>query len=279
MDTKTTFIYALCEPNSRTVRYIGKANCVTRRFKKHLNTSINNENHLGAWLRMLKSRREMPNLVILREVPFETWKEEEIRYISAAKILGMDLTNAVAGGGGCLRPSPESRRKMSESHIGKKLSAEHKAKIGLAGRGRSVSLETREKMSKAQTGRICSESTRARLSELNSNPSLESRAKSGAKNRGRKPSDEVRAAASVRVSGDKNPFFGKRHSLETRIKLAAAAKVRPGLKRTPETCAKMSESKRGANNPNFGQMASAEKRARMRAAQLLRRSKEKESRG
>lgn len=217
---KTTFIYALCEPGTRTVRYIGKADNVTRRFKKHLKSSIDNDNHLGAWLRMLRSRGEIPNLVVLSEVLFETWKEEEIRYISAAKMLGMDLTNAVAGGGGCLSPSPETIRRMSESHIGKSLPAEQRAKISAALIGHSVSLETRAKIARYHTGRSPSEATRAKISNAASNPSLETRARLSASNLGKKRSQEFCAAASVRVSGNKNPFFGKKHSLDTRIKMA-----------------------------------------------------------
>lgn len=161
---KTTFIYTLCEPGTRTVRYIGKADNVTRRFKKHLKISISNDSHLGAWLRMLKSKGETPNLVVLREIPFETWQKEEIRYIQAAKVLGMDLTNAVAGGGGCLSPSPETIRRMSASHTGKSLPAEQKAKISAALVGHLVSPETRAKISKSHIGIRPSKESRAKIS-------------------------------------------------------------------------------------------------------------------
>lgn len=61
----------------------------------------------------------------------------------------------------------EQRRKMSESHKGKKrgpISPEHKAKIIMANIGRSVSAEQRKKMSESHRGKHPSEETRRKMS-------------------------------------------------------------------------------------------------------------------
>lgn len=116
----TTFIYALCEPGTRTVRYIGKANRPEERFRKHLQGSIKNKSHLGAWLRKLKNAEKEPTLVILKEVPIEEWANEETRYIQSAKILGFKLVNSTAGGEGINNPSPETRKLLSEQKLGDK---------------------------------------------------------------------------------------------------------------------------------------------------------------
>ena len=42
--------------------------------------------------------------------------------------------------------SEETKKKISESHLGKKLSEEHKKNIGISGKGRIVSEETKKKI-------------------------------------------------------------------------------------------------------------------------------------
>lgn len=134
-----TFIYALCEPGTRTVRYIGKANDPERRLKRHLSSSSKRQNHLGCWLRSIGDAA--PNLMILREVPSDTWQEEEARYIRAARALGLNLVNATDGGDGRNGgiPSPETRLKLRTAKLGKKLSSVHRTNMSAALTGRKLS--------------------------------------------------------------------------------------------------------------------------------------------
>lgn len=117
---KTTFIYALCEPGTRTVRYIGKANSPPARFKQHLRPSgsIKGQTPLGEWFRSLKERSAIPSLVLLREVLVEEWEIEEAQYIKAARLLGMNLVNSTDGGEGVQNPAPEIRQKLSARKLG-----------------------------------------------------------------------------------------------------------------------------------------------------------------
>lgn len=198
---KTTFIYALCEPGTRTVRYIGKADRPERRFKRHLNESVSYDSHLGRWLRGLAGTR--PTMEVLDEVPnsqHEFWEREYIRVFRA---LGMRLVNTDDGGnaGPCLkgdknpmfgrtgekaphygmRHSPETCASISKSLTGKKQSEESNLKRSrsLAGKirplahcaalsasliGRKLSPEHCEAISKVQTGKKHSEETRAKMS-------------------------------------------------------------------------------------------------------------------
>lgn len=113
--SSATLIYALCEPGTRTVRYIGKANNPAKRLKEHWWTSRKRKNHLGNWLRALEER---PALVILSEIPHCEWEAEERRFIRAARMLGMPLVNATEGGEGGQKGkthSEDSKSKMSRA--------------------------------------------------------------------------------------------------------------------------------------------------------------------
>ena len=76
--------------------------------------------------------------------------------------------NMTGGGDGSrgVSPATNTRRKISQSLAGRKLSASHRAAIGIAQRGKTIPQTTREKMSKAHQGRPpMSEEQRAIRSE------------------------------------------------------------------------------------------------------------------
>lgn len=149
---KTTFIYALCEPGTRTVRYIGKANRPERRFVEHLRASVKKKTHLGHWLSGVSNRGEKPVLVVLREVPFERWAEAEERYIRIARGCGMKLVNATDGGDGLANPTPETRAKMSAAHKGRPVTETQLACLE-AGRIFAGTPERRAAMSATMSGK------------------------------------------------------------------------------------------------------------------------------
>jgi group I intron endonuclease len=83
------------------------------------------------------------------------------------------------------------------SQLGKKLSPETKKKMSAAQMGKKHTPEARANMSKAQKGK-----------KINL-------------------TDEEREAWSERVAGEKNPFFGKKHSEETKEKIRQTKKLQP----------------------------------------------------
>lgn len=85
--------------------------------------------------------------------------------------------------------SAETRAKMSASHIGRRFSAEHRARLSAAARNRSA--EHRAKLGAAARNR--SAETLAKMSAAASNRSAETRAKLGAAARDQKYSVEHRA--------------------------------------------------------------------------------------
>lgn len=194
-----TFIYALCEPGTRTVRYIGKANDPKRRLREHINRAARTNTHLGNWLRSLLSLGEKPSLVVLREVSTEQWELAEERYIRLARGIGMCLTNATDGGDG-VPMTPEMRKRIS-----------------LSSRGRRASLKTRAALSDSKKGpknpcfgKVYSEEEKRVRSEALRGPKNH--------NFGVKFSDERRAQISASLRG-------RTQSLETRAKRSASIRA------------------------------------------------------
>lgn len=179
----TTFIYALCEPGSKIVRYIGKADNLSRRLRQHLNDSPKRKTHLGYWIRGLLSVGQAPVMLNLREVPDSIWEIYETGFICRAKEMGYDLVNSSEGGRG---------------GRGKAITDEHKEKLR-----RPKSLEHRRNLSLNNPRYF-----------LGKNLSEEHCANISAALTGIERSPEHCANLSLAKLGDKNPMFGKKQSKE-----------------------------------------------------------------
>lgn len=118
---KTTFIYALKDPRNGRYRYIGKSDKPHRRFLAHVNRAVRPDSHRNSWLVGLKMAGLRPELEILDEVPFASWETHEQDYIRLFRALGFSLVNGTEGGGGVIA-TESAKKKMRESHLGKKPS-------------------------------------------------------------------------------------------------------------------------------------------------------------
>lgn len=220
--SSTTFIYALCEPGTRTVRYIGKANNPSKRRRLHLSVSSKLDTHLGHWLSRLRALDSTPELVVLCEVPKGAWKEEERRYIRSARAIGMNLVNGTDGGEGCFNPTPETRAKMRDSGKLRDITPMLKAsKTPEAIAKRNAALKGLKRSPEA-----CANISAGMKGIKRAPHTAESLAKRSAALKGKPPWQAILAAASP----------------ESRAKLSAALR---GRKFTPEHCANISKSKTG----------------------------------
>lgn len=214
----TVFIYALKDPVTDKIRYVGKSKAPKERLRKHLN-SPRERTHRIHWIRSLQTQGLKPVLEIIDEVPVEEWPQWEVAYIQYYIEEGCSLVNGSLGGEGGHSPSEETRRKISEANKGKHfgtmpLEVRKKIQQAFLGDknhffGKHHSSESRQRMSRSHTGKTFSEERRRKISE--------------------------------RTQGEKNPNFGNRYSAEIREKIRQS---RLGKKASEETRRKLSEAQR-----------------------------------
>ena len=188
---KTIFIYALTDPETGFVRYIGKSVSPKRRFRAHL--SDKSRTYRTNWICGLATRGLSPNLVILEEVHVAEGSSTEIQWIAHFGHVG--LVNGTNGGDGA--------GIGNQIWSGRRHSEESKHKMSLAQKGQQPFL-----------GHTHSTFSRWKMSQAkikwwdNNSFSLDALRKIGESSSGRKT------------------FLGRTHSVETRAKMSAAAKCR-----------------------------------------------------
>ncbi len=167
-DSDFTFIYALKDPVSGAIRYIGKTDDLELRLRFHISDSKRQNNHKAHWIMALLAKGLQPILEIIDQVPMAEWQAAEAAYIQFFKEEGCNLANGTPGGEGF----------GSGKHhpcFGKKLSTEHRAKVSAAIKGeknpqfgKPHSIETKAKISNAKKGQGLGKSkaveTRAKIS-------------------------------------------------------------------------------------------------------------------
>ncbi len=117
-------IYALSDPRTGEVRYVGKTvRLLSERLHAHLLTAKNGgKYHKDRWVAQLLNAGVTPAIVALDVVPKSSWQEAERTWIAIYRELGARLTNISAGGQGVDVPRTEIwKKRISEAHKGKIL--------------------------------------------------------------------------------------------------------------------------------------------------------------
>jgi len=142
----STTIYAVCDPLTHEVRYVGKTvKAVRKRINEHINGKL--QHRAARWFRKVKT----PEYFTLEIIPSDQdWASAECFWIAYLRGLGANLLNATTGGEGVsgLVRSAENRARMVVVSTSKKASFTTRAKISAALLGRPVSLETRKRLQK-----------------------------------------------------------------------------------------------------------------------------------
>lgn len=97
---ETTNIYILIDPETQQVRYVGKANNVSERYKAHLNRARNHQIHKLNWINSLKKKGLKPIIEVVDIVPINEWIFWETYWIAQFKSWGFNLINYTIGGDG-----------------------------------------------------------------------------------------------------------------------------------------------------------------------------------
>lgn len=107
----TTNIYTLTDPITNEVRYVGKANDISQRYKSHLNGARKHQIHKKNWINSLKKLKLKPIIDVIDIVPINEWVFWETYWISQFKSWGCNLINYTMGGDGCTFANQTSFKK------------------------------------------------------------------------------------------------------------------------------------------------------------------------
>lgn len=215
--------------------YIGSAININLRWRKHLNDLKSNKHHsIKLQNHYNKYGKGDLQFLVLSGCDKEDLIKHEQYFIDSYNPYFNICVTAYSHLG--MKRSLETIEKIKKINLGRKASEEAKYKMSMAHKGKKVSLETKKKMSEARKGRINSEETRKKIS-------LAKIGKPRSEETKRKDS-EVKKGKYV---GMNNPFYGKKHSIESRIKIS---KMQMGCKKhiTPhseKTKQKIRESLKG----------------------------------
>lgn len=161
-------IYALADPRTYRIRYIGQtARSATVRYKDHCRKQTRN-NHRTGWLNQLHSLGFRPIMIIIEECNKFNWAERETYWIKYYRdTLEYDLVNTTDGGEGTVgwNPSEETKAKIGQankgrrSFLGKNHTEYSKQLISAANKGQQYRLgkkhteETKRKIAEKAIGR------------------------------------------------------------------------------------------------------------------------------
>jgi group I intron endonuclease len=161
------YIYGLLDPNTKELRYIGKTNNLKVRYRDHIN-KLSETNYKANWIKSLKNNNLKPELIVLEKYENESdCFKAEIFLIEYFRSIGVNLTNLTNGGEGVsgIKPSEETKNKISLTHLGMKHTEETKEKLRqinigkMVGKdhpnyGKQMPNDVKEKISKALIGRF-----------------------------------------------------------------------------------------------------------------------------
>lgn len=94
---KTVEIYEILDPRDGSVRYIGKANSASARFKQHLRET-RRKTPLYAWIQKMRADGLVPTFRVAAVCQWEDWQKHEVAAILAARQAGVRLLNVADGG-------------------------------------------------------------------------------------------------------------------------------------------------------------------------------------
>lgn len=224
---KLTFIYALVDPRTDAIRYVGKANDPEGRLKGgHLQGRKESNTRKRRWVEELSLSGLIPALKIIEECLMRDWREREIFWIAEMRSRGVDLVNTADGGAGIDCHSERTKKAKSRAMKGRKMPPGFGAKVSARCKGKKMSAEARRNMCLAKTGEPLSAAHLGKLSAaLSGRPiSMKHRralsiAKTGKLMTGKVARGVPRPWVRAKVSAGK---LGKLSSDETKLALSAA---------------------------------------------------------
>lgn len=215
-------IYALVDPRTHYIRYIGKS--ATGLLRPMVHWRKHEDTHKGRWIQQLRQLGTKYKIVILELHPEDISNEDlnasEAKWIAWGWSAGFPLTNLTPGGDGFahgelnVAKRPEVRMKISEALLGHEHSHEAKLKMREARLGKPGPQHDPETIE------------RIRQSNLGQKRSQETIEKNRLAQTGKKHTDEAKAKMSAWRTGENN--VSKRP--EVRAKISESHKNNPKVK-------------------------------------------------
>ncbi len=215
-------IYALIDPRTNSVRYIGKTFRPRVRLSGHINSPCNVG--MRRWLNDMKQCGIIPSIFIIEWCA--DWKDAERFWIAEFQKRDATILNVRQGGNEGVYTS-DVAAKISASKRGKTFTAEHRAKLRAAKIGTRLSGAHRIRIGEANIGRSHSAETRAKLkaAHIGKKMSPESIAKMVAHRLGKKHSPEHIEKIRMALIGRKTGPLSGEH--KEKLRIANLGKVIP----------------------------------------------------
>lgn len=220
------YVYEHWRPDKDVCFYVGKGS-----GRRAYTMGRRNDRHVKIQAKLAKLGIAVEVRIIESSLSEEDAWELEIKRIALWSSQGHELANMSIGGEGPagrpgLRGPAHPMYGKPSIFKGRKHTDAARAALSAYARGRKnrlgarLSDETKEKIAAARRGKV---------SPTRGIPkSAEQRAK-------------ISASVSEAIRGEKNPFFGRKHSEETKRKISEAKKAQGGRKHTAETRKKLSD--------------------------------------
>ena len=204
--------------------YIGSSNNIQKRWSEHRYGLRANRNASPKLQRHFNKYGE-EDLVfsIITSCPADQLAAQEQYFIDCYNPWFNIMPNARSASG--FKLSEEARRKISEANSRRPISEETKEKMRVANTGKHHTEESRSKMSVARKGRKFTAEHRAKISEalMGRSFSAEHRESLRATRKDRVVTEETKRRMSEAKKGEQNAFYGRKHTEETKMKIAYAA--------------------------------------------------------
>lgn len=93
-----TYIYAVCDPDSGKVMYVGKSNNPKKRLSQHIYDSGKRKSKIHGWIKGLLASGKAPTIKTLHVTTQENWQSTEIMEIAKQRAIGCAELNIAKGG-------------------------------------------------------------------------------------------------------------------------------------------------------------------------------------
>lgn len=264
--TRAWSVYALVDPRTNEIRYVGVAGNTRTRLQSHLREAKKNkQTYKARWLRQILSQGMLPLLQVLEAGSGGGWAESEKRWIAELRAAGTRLSNLTDGGEGVpgLRWTPEQRESLAARVRAYRVAhPEEKARLDAASRAYWNTENARLQQSEKTKAYVSRPDTRARL-----------RAAAEAQ---MTPTARAVLSAQAKEFHARHPGLRTEHSARMKAWIADPAnraKLEDGLSRhlaDPQWRAEFAERSRKHLDAARSKLATLEVRAKIRASALRR---------